>query len=259
MQLHQKYSKVTNPNDKIIIVTSKMTGGVAAFHAQHWQDKIINTNDTANWVEFKKEIKAMFSLGDRTEIAQKQIEDFKQGGQHINNFIIQFGVLKEMSKVDNQHAIFLLKQHVKHDIIRIIMGYPPVAIPSDLKEWIKAILSVGKGQEATQTCHDILTPTGVIYGGKGQPMEIGRKRLEWSKDRTLKCYRCDQYSHIGKECLKKPQGGTKCYECGRFGHVAKDCQSKGKTQFKVKVRSMTNEETTTMIDETKEDFLEGLK
>jgi hypothetical protein len=30
-------------------------------------------------------------------------------------------------------------------------------------------------------------------------------------------------------------------------------------QFKVKVRSMNNEETTTMIKETKEDFPEGSK
>jgi hypothetical protein len=124
---------------------------------------------------------------------------------------------------------------------------------------MEAIQSVGKEQEATQTRHNILTPTGVIYGGKGQPMEIGRKRLEWSKDRNLKCYRCDQYGHIGKECPKKPQGGTKCYECGRFGHIAKDCRSKGKMQFKMKVRSLNDEETTTMIEETKEDFLEGSK
>jgi hypothetical protein len=119
------------------------------------------------------------------------------------------------------------------------MGYPPVAIPTDLKEWIDMILSVGKGQEATQTRHDILTPSGVIYGGKGQPMEIGQRRLEWSKDGTPKCYRCDQYSHIGKECLKKSQG-VKCYGCGKFGHLAKECQSKGKTQFKIKVRSMND-------------------
>jgi hypothetical protein len=120
MQLHLKYNKVTNPNDKIMIVTSKMTGGVAGFHAQHWQDKLIGTDDTADWEEFKKEIEAMFSLGDRTKIARNQIEDFKQGGQHTNNFIIKFGVLRETSRIDKQHAIFLLKQHVKHDIIKII-------------------------------------------------------------------------------------------------------------------------------------------
>jgi hypothetical protein len=65
MQLRLKYNKVNNPNDKIMIVTSKMMGGVAGFHAQHWQDKLIKSDDTADWEKFKKELEAMFSLGDR--------------------------------------------------------------------------------------------------------------------------------------------------------------------------------------------------
>jgi hypothetical protein len=147
------------------------------------------------------------------------------------------------------------------------MSYPPVAIPTDLSEWISAIQSVGKGQEATQICHDLLTPTGVTYGGSGQPMEIGRKKLVWSKDGTPQCYRCDQYGHIGKECPTKPKkGNNNCFACGKFGHKAADCQSKGKTQFKIKVRSVNDEETTKQIDELKKqieeikkDFPKGLE
>jgi hypothetical protein len=258
MQLHLRYNKVTNPDNKIMIVASKMTGGVAGFHAQHWQDKMLQTDYTADWEKFKKELETMFSFGDRMEIAQSQIEEFKQGGQHINNFIIKFGVLKDTAKTDEQHAIFLLKQHVKHDIIKVILGYPPITIPSELNEWIEAIQSVGKGQESTQTRYDILTPTGVGYGGKGQPMEIGQAKFEWSKDGTPKCYKCDQFGHIGRECSKKFQG-VKCHGCGKFGHIVKDCRSKGRMQFKVKVRSMNNKEAITMIEEAKEDFPEGSK
>jgi hypothetical protein len=150
------------------------------------------------------------------------MEDFKQGGQHINDFILKFGVLREMAKIDDQHVIFLLKQHAKHDIIKIILGYPPIAIPSELDKWFEAIQCVGKGPEATQTRHDILTTTGVIYGGKGQPMEIGQTKSEWSKDKTPKCYKCNQFGHIGKECRKKFQG-VKCHGCGKFGHIVRDC------------------------------------
>jgi hypothetical protein len=42
-----------------------------------------------------------------------------------------------MAKIDDKHTIFLLKRHVKHDIIKVILGYPPIAIPSELKEWIE--------------------------------------------------------------------------------------------------------------------------
>jgi hypothetical protein len=179
MQLHLKFNNVKNPNRKIAIITSKMKGGVAGFFAQKWENTLIHDNNMANWDKFKSEIEHSFLLGDTTEIAQIQIEDFKQGNQHINNFIIRFGVLKDTSKINKTHAIFLLERHVKSDIIKIIMGYPPVAIPSDLSEWISAIQSVGKGQEATQICHDLLTPTVVTYGGSGQPMEIVRMTLDW--------------------------------------------------------------------------------
>jgi hypothetical protein len=70
MQLHLRYNKVTNPDNKIMIVTSKMTGGVVGFHAQHWQDKMLKSDDTADWEKFKTELQTMFSLGDRTGIAR---------------------------------------------------------------------------------------------------------------------------------------------------------------------------------------------
>jgi hypothetical protein len=256
MQLHLKFNKVTNPDNKIAIITSKMKGGVAGFFAQKWENTLVDNNDTANWTKFKSEIESSFSLGDTTEIAQNQTEDFKQGNQHINDFIIRFGVLRETSNIDETHAIFLLKQHVKSDIIKVIMGYPPAAIPSGLKEWVTAIQSVGKGQEATQTCHGLLTSIGITYRGSGQPMEIGRKKLVWSKDRTPQCYRCDQYGHIGKECPTKPKKGNNCFACGKFGHRAMDCRSKGKMQFKMKVRAVNNDETTKQIDELKKQIEE---
>jgi hypothetical protein len=263
MQIHLKFNNVKKPDNKIAVITSKMKGGVAGFFAQKWELSMIDNDDTADWDKFKEELVHSFSLGDTTEIARIQIEEFKQGNQHINDFMIKFGVLRDTAKVDETHAIFLLKRHVKHDIIKVIMGYPPVAIPTTLKEWIEAIQSVGKGQESTQIRQDLLTPTGVTYGGTGQPMELGRKKLVWSKDGTPQCYRCDQYGHIGKECPTKPKNGNgsqrgngNCYVCGKFGHKAADCRSKGKTQFKIKVRSMNDDETSKQIDELKKQIEE---
>jgi hypothetical protein len=82
-------------------------------------------------------------------------------------------------------------------------------------------------------------------------MEIGRKKLVWSKDGTPQCYRCDQYGHIGKDCPTKPKKGNNCFACGKFGHKATDCRSKGKMQFKMKVRAVNDKETTKQIDELK--------
>jgi hypothetical protein len=107
MQLHLKFNNVKNPDNKIAVITSKMKGGVAGFFAQKWENTLIHNDDTANWDKFKSELTSLFSLEDTTEIARIQIEEFKQGNQHINNFIIKFGVLRETSKIDETHAIFL--------------------------------------------------------------------------------------------------------------------------------------------------------
>ena len=35
---------------------------------------------------------------------------------------------------DELHAIFLLKKNARHDIIKTILGYPPIAMPETLKK-----------------------------------------------------------------------------------------------------------------------------
>ena len=35
---------------------------------------------------------------------------------------------------DELYAIFLLKKNARHDIIKMILGYPPIAMPETLKE-----------------------------------------------------------------------------------------------------------------------------
>jgi hypothetical protein len=52
--------------------------------------------------------------------------------------------------MDEVHAILLLKKNVRQDIIRTIIGYPPVAIPNNLKEWLEAIRSVELGYKSNK-------------------------------------------------------------------------------------------------------------
>ncbi len=67
---------------------------------------------------------------------------------------------------DKLHAIFLLKKNVRHDIIKMILGYPPIAMPETLKEWKVAIILVRQEYESTEGCHDYKTGTGTTYGGR---------------------------------------------------------------------------------------------
>ena len=45
---------------------------------------------------------------------------------------------------DKLHMIFLLKKNIQQDIIKTILGYPPITAPDTLKKWKVAITSVGQ-------------------------------------------------------------------------------------------------------------------
>ena len=107
------------------------------------------------------------------------------------------------------------------------MGYPPIAMPETLKEWKVAITSVGQGYESTEERHDYKTSTGITYGGREQPMNIGKSNNNF-KDRKPKCFNCNKYRHMAKECRseKKERETRTCFKCNKKGHIAKDCKGK---------------------------------
>ena len=75
-------------------------------------------------------------------------------------------------------------------------------MPDTLKEWKVVITLVGQGYESTERCHNYKTSTGTTYGGKGQPMDIGRSNNNF-KNGKPKCFNCNKYGHIAKNCQGK--------------------------------------------------------
>ena len=98
----------------------------------------------------------MFSDKFKAADAEWKIETFKQGKRNTADFIIEFKALAIKADMDELHAIFLLKKNVQHNIIKTILGYPPIAMPKTFKEWKVAITSVGQGYESTEgrQCYD---------------------------------------------------------------------------------------------------------
>ena len=118
------------------------------------------------------------------------------------DFIIKFKALATKADMDELHAIFLLKKNVQQDIIKTILGYPPMAIPESLREWKVAIILVGQGYKSTEGCHDYKTRTGTTYSGREQPMDIRRSNDNF-KDGKPKCFNCNKYEYMAKECQMK--------------------------------------------------------
>ena len=113
--------------------------------------------------------------------------------------MIEFKALAMKADTDELYAIFLLKKNVQQDIIKIILGYLPIAAPEMLKEWKVAITSVGQGYKFMEGQQDYKTGTEMIYRRQGQPMDI-RKSNDNFKDGKLKCFNCNRYGHIAKKC-----------------------------------------------------------
>ena len=110
-------------------------------------DKELGTQD---WEDFMKELKTIFSDKMKAADAEWKIETFKQGKKNTVNFIIKFEALAMKADTDELHTIFLLKKNIRHDIIKTILGYPPIAMPETLKEWKVVITSVGQEYESTE-------------------------------------------------------------------------------------------------------------
>jgi len=86
--------------------------------------------------------------------------------------MIKFDTLAMKAETDNIHAIFLLKKNVWVDIIKTILGYPPVAAPDTLKEWKVAITLVEQWYESIESQYDYKTETGTTFRERGAPIDI---------------------------------------------------------------------------------------
>jgi len=112
-------------------------------YVQQKLDKLDKELGIQNWDDFVKELKTTFSDKTKAADAEWKIEMFKQEKKNTADFIIKFEALAMKVDIDELYAIFLLKKNARHDIIKMILGYPPIAMPETLKEWKVAITSVG--------------------------------------------------------------------------------------------------------------------
>jgi len=134
IRLFLKSNRVNRTDDRITVILAHLRGGVAGIYAQKKLDELDEDNDTQDWDEFVKELKTMFSDKLKAADAEWKIETFKQGKQNTADFMIKFKALTMKANTDELHAIFLLKKNARQDIIKTILGYPPIAMPETLKE-----------------------------------------------------------------------------------------------------------------------------
>ena len=170
--------------------------------------------------------------------------------------MIEFEILATKAETNDMHAIFLLKKNIWANIIKTILGDPPITAPDTLKKWKVAITSVGQEYKSTESQHNYKMGTETIFGGRGAPMDIGKSWDNFNKNEKLKCFNCNIYGHLAKECRrpKKNKEIRKCYKCNKIEHLAKDCRS----EQKMKVRR-NQEDSDEEDNDKKKGFVKGLE
>ena len=67
----------------------------------------------------------------------------------------------------------------------------------------------------------------MTYREKVQPMDIGKSNNNF-KDGKPKCFNCNKYGHMAKECrAEKREWDTRtCFKCKKKEYIAKNCKGK---------------------------------
>ena len=111
----------------------------------------------------------------------------------ISDFMIELKVLAIKAKTDDIHTIFLLKKYIRTDIIKIILGYLPIAALEILKERKVAIISVEQEYEFTEERQDYRTETGINYRGREVSIDVKKAKDNYNKDRKSRYFNYNIY------------------------------------------------------------------
>ena len=134
IQLFLKSNRIIETDDRITAILARFREDVVGIYAQKKLNELDEELGTQDWKDFVKEIKITFSDKSKAADAEWKIETFKQGKQNTADFMIEFEALAMKANTDELHTIFLLKKNARQDIIKTILGYPPIAMPETLKE-----------------------------------------------------------------------------------------------------------------------------
>ena len=120
--------------------------------------------------------------------------------KHIAYFMIEFKALAMKTETNNIYVIFLLKKNVRSNIIKIILGYLSIVALKTLKEQNIAITSVRQEYESIEERQNYRTGSEITYGGRGAPINIGKSKNNYKKNKKPKYFNYNVYRHIVKDC-----------------------------------------------------------
>src|SRR5215469_13215865 len=201
---------------KILMWTSRMMG-----KAELWAMGYESYCEKKQWSynHFLFTILDDFQDTSEATTAQRKIRALKQGNQDIGEFLTEFEALKILGKISDDHAVALLEQNLSFRIITAIANSG--VRPADYNAWKEKAKAIGRTQndldiigriqerrktqsfkknQRTYTTYQPSYPKKEM--DQGEPMEVDRKKPNWTKDGKPKCFNCREYGHLARNCRK---------------------------------------------------------
>jgi hypothetical protein len=124
---------------------------------------------------FSADLKACFSDPICAQKALNKIHNFTQGQQQVAEYLDQFEILKMISKVGDEEALYLVKWGLNLRILLLIYGNDADP-PTTYAEIIKKAQKIGQNLDLNQgllmslsgsSGGDRCSRSGVVYGSQG--------------------------------------------------------------------------------------------
>ena len=162
------------------------------------------------WDDFAEEIERFFLPDNNAEWAWAQLLRLRQGHrQHIDDFLVQFEVLKNQSDCVDQYTRDLLERALQRKVLEQIylqnMNRDTyVQLRASAREMGRArelflINMQGQGSARYYQGQNYLSP---LVSGSSTPMDIGATNTTQQRGKGPQCYNCQLFGHIAHECTK---------------------------------------------------------
>ena len=219
-----------NDNSRITSALSYMKQGSAQAWARRFMEHSDNSNGNygMSWSAFETQLKESFGAADPTVNAVDKIRNLQQGSMTADEYIVAFEEYEARTKWDDKALKDQFEQGLKPGLVASI--YRLQEMPTDLAGWKtwarrldrqwrqyeekqrlnkQAKASTTKEHETKKTTMKQTAShqsegipvrrdaTGLIFGGRGQPMDLDEAR------RKGLCFRCGRQGHIGRNCPDK--------------------------------------------------------